>query len=363
MEIARVALGTRSYDITILVGGLVNIKDWLQKIPVKTGALVVADTNSANFFGSVLLESMNAVGFSATMTVVPAGEASKSLAMADCLYEAAIRAGLDRSGTIVALGGGVVGDLAGFVASTYLRGVSFLQIPTTLLSQVDSSVGGKVAVNHTLGKNLIGSFYQPQAVLIDPQTLATLPDREFASGMAEVLKYGLIADANFFRELTADAQDIGRREPQRLARMIAHCCRLKAEFVERDEQDTGERMLLNFGHTVGHAIEKAGDFERFTHGEGVALGMLAATRLSELHYNLPEKTTASVKAAIKAYRLPTQATGLDSETLLQFMGTDKKRVRGSLRWILLRAIGQAESVCDISINSVTEALQGILAVE
>ena len=363
METIRVNLGSRSYNIDVQAGGLANIGDWAAAFPVEKKVLVVADENTASLFGEQAVASLQQVGFTVTLAVLPPGEASKSLAQADVLYARAIVAGLDRNCPILALGGGVVGDLAGFVAATYLRGVPFLQVPTTLLSQVDSSVGGKVAVNHPLGKNLIGAFYQPLGVLIDPQTLLTLPEREFASGMAEVIKYGLIADAEFCRVLAAQAEVIGRRDLQQMAQIVAHCCQMKAAVVERDEQDLGERMLLNFGHTAGHAIEAAGNFERFTHGEGVALGMIVAARLSELHGLVPAGTLQTVRDLVAAYGLPTMATGLNPADLIGFMGSDKKREGSRLRWILLAGLGQAKIQSGINSNQVEEALQAILTVE
>ena len=360
MEKIRVDLGARSYEIIIQSGGLAAVGQWMTEFSLPPQVLVVADENTAALFGAAVVESLKLAGFLPAMALIPPGEPSKSLRMADQLYEAAIRAGLDRNSAIVALGGGVVGDLTGFVAATYLRGVPFLQIPTTLLSQVDSSVGGKVAVNHTLGKNLIGAFYQPLGVLIDPQTLVSLPDREFASGMAEVIKYGLIADKNFFADLSTDALAVMSRTPQYLERIIARCCRMKADVVERDEQDVGERMLLNFGHTGGHAIEAAGGYERFTHGEGVALGMLVATRLSEMEGLFPSGTVDAVRSLLVLYGLPVRAPGLKSAELLSFMETDKKRETGKLRWVLLDGIGGAVLRNDISVKSVQESLQVIL---
>lgn len=363
MEAIRVNLGSRSYDITIQSGGLDAIGEWAARFSLGDGMLLVADTNTAPLFGDAALASLTAAGFSPTLLTVPAGEASKSLAMADRIYEQAIRAGLDRNSAIVALGGGVVGDLAGFAAATYLRGVPFLQVPTTLLAQVDSSVGGKVAVDHALGKNLIGAFYQPRAVLIDPQTLLSLPEREFAAGMAEVIKYGLILDADFLTELRTDALAVLSRSPQHLERIIARCCRLKAQIVERDETDVGDRLLLNFGHTAGHAIELAGGFERFVHGEGVALGMLAATRLSELVGLIPMGTVAEVRSLLELFDLPVHCGGLRASELIRHMAKDKKRAAGSLRWVLLEQPGRAVVRSDVSIDSVREALQVILRVE
>ena len=363
METIRVNLGSRSYNIDVRDGSLADIGQWAAAFPVEKKVLVVADENTAFLFGKQAVASLQQAGFTVTLVVLPPGEASKSLAQADVLYARAIVAGLDRNCPILALGGGVVGDLAGFVAATYLRGVPFLQVPTTLLSQVDSSVGGKVAVNHPLGKNLIGAFYQPWGVLIDPQTLLSLPEREFSSGMAEVIKYGLIADAEFCNILSQQAEAVGKRDPQWLARIVAHCCRMKAAVVERDEQDLGERMLLNFGHTAGHAIEAAGNFERFTHGEGVALGMVVSTRLSELQGLVPQGTLKAVQAQLIAFGLPITASNLHPAELIEFMGSDKKRTGSQLRWILLAEIGRAEIVSGINTCRVEQALQAILAVE
>ena len=363
METIRVNLGSRSYDIRVQVAGLSQLGSWAAAFPVEKKVLVVADENTAFLFGKPAVASLQQAGFTVMLAVVPPGEASKSLSQADVLYAQAIVAGLDRNCPILALGGGVVGDLAGFVAATYLRGVPFLQVPTTLLSQVDSSVGGKVAVNHHLGKNLIGAFYQPLGVLIDPQTLLTLPQREFASGMAEVIKYGLIADAAFLARLAELTELVRKREPQQLAQIVAHCCRMKATVVERDEQDLGERMLLNFGHTAGHAIETAGNFERFTHGEGVALGMIVATRLSELATGLPTGAVESIRRLLVAYGLPIAASGLAAPELIAHMGTDKKRAAGQLRWVLLDQIGQAAVHSGIATESIEKALQEILPVE
>lgn len=360
MECIQVNLGSRSYDITVRPGSLSGIGEWMKGFPIGARALVIADENTGRLFGAAALSSMHSAGFSATLKTVPPGEASKSLVVADQIFEAAIRLGMDRSCAVVALGGGVTGDLAGFVAAAYLRGVPFLQVPTTLLSQVDSSVGGKVAVNHALGKNLIGAFYQPLGVMIDPQTLASLPEREFRSGMAEVIKYGLIADQDFLEELAEDALSIVAREPGQMERIIGRCCRMKASFVERDEQDVGDRILLNFGHTTGHAIEAAGAFERFTHGEGVALGMLVAASISENLGMVQAGTTDKVRSVLSVFGLPTKAKGLRPETLLGFMGTDKKREGGNLRWVLLKALGSAEVKCDVSVKSVRESLQVIL---
>ena len=360
METIRVNLDARSYDVIIQTGGLARAGEWMARFPIAPRTLVIMDENTAELFGALALESMKAAGFDPVSAVITPGEASKSLSVADRLYENAIRAGLDRNCAIVALGGGVVGDLAGFVAATYQRGVPFLQIPTTLLSQVDSSVGGKVAVNHALGKNLIGAFYQPRGVLIDPQTLVSLPQREFASGMAEVIKYGLIFDEELLAELTIESRAILGRALNRMESVIARCCHLKAEVVERDEQDVGDRMLLNFGHTAGHAIEAAGGFKRYTHGEGVALGMLVATRLSELTGSIPQDCVDSVRSLLQDYGLPIHMQNGNETELLGYMKTDKKREAGKLRWIVLDKPGKAAVRSNISEQSIRESLQVIL---
>lgn len=360
METIRVNLDARSYDIIIQTGALSRVGEWMARFPISPRTLVIMDENTAELFGAPALESMKTAGFDPVSAVITPGEASKSLPVADRLYETSIRAGLDRNCSVVALGGGVVGDLAGFVAATYQRGVPFLQIPTTLLSQVDSSVGGKVAVNHALGKNLIGAFYQPRGVLIDPETLVSLPQREFASGMAEVIKYGLIFDEPFLSELTSEVQAIQSRTPTLLERVIARCCHLKAEVVERDELDAGDRMMLNFGHTAGHAIEAAGGFKLYTHGEGVALGMLVAIRLSELTGLIPQGCVDSVRSLLKDYGLPVQMSHCNEAELLGYMNTDKKREAGKLRWIVLDKPGQAAMRSNISTDLVRDALQVIL---
>ena len=360
MAKVAVNLSERSYDIIIEQGSLKDIGSWVAGLSAGRRILIVADENSAKLFGENALANLKSSGLAATMAVVPPGEASKSLFGADRIYEAAIRAGLDRTDSIVALGGGVIGDLAGFVASTYLRGIDFFQVPTTLLSQVDSSVGGKVAVNHSLGKNLIGAFYQPRGVLIDPETLRSLSEREFCSGMAEVLKYGLIREAGFFDELAENSREVLNRDIVQLESIIAKCCRMKAEYVERDERDNGERIMLNFGHTIGHAIEAAGEFRRFTHGEGVGLGMLAAARLSELLAGLPAGAVDKMRAVLLDYRLPVSITGINPNELIEYMDNDKKRSAGCITWVVLQQPGRAGTLRGISEESVRQALQVII---
>ncbi|MDA8335319.1 MAG: 3-dehydroquinate synthase [Peptococcaceae bacterium] len=275
-----VDLGADSYPILIGPGLLETLGGRLAGLVNGRRALVVSNATVWGLFGDVVTGSLTSAGFRTAFAPVPEGESAKSLASAARLYERAVAAGLDRGSPMVALGGGVVGDLAGFVAATYLRGVPFAQVPTTLLSQVDSSVGGKVAVNLPQGKNLVGAFYQPRLVLADTRTLATLPPGEVACGLAEIIKVAMIRDAAFFVWLEDNLARVVRLEQDALAEAVARACRLKAEIVARDEREQGERALLNFGHTFGHAVETLTGYSAYNHGQAVAMGMAAAARLA-----------------------------------------------------------------------------------
>ncbi|MBQ1920423.1 MAG: 3-dehydroquinate synthase, partial [Selenomonas sp.] len=270
MRKVSVDLGPKSYDIFIGYGIDAEIRDFVSRAAFSGQGLIVTDTNVGPLYGSWLQSLLQAAGLKTELAVIPAGESSKSLKTADELYTKAIELGLDRKSPIFALGGGVVGDLAGFIAATYMRGVPFIQVPTSLLAQVDSSVGGKVAVNHLLGKNLIGAFYQPQAVFMDLNCMRTLPEREMATGLGEVIKYGVIYDQDFFRYLEENQAAITAREPEALTHIIARSCEIKAAVVSQDEQEAGLRRILNFGHTIAHAIEKETGYSRYNHGEAVA---------------------------------------------------------------------------------------------
>ncbi len=251
---------------------------------------------------------------------------------------------LDRQSFVLALGGGVVGDLAGFVAATYLRGIAFVQAPTTLLAQVDSSVGGKVGVNLKAGKNLVGAFYQPRLVLCDLETLASLPEREFRAGLAEVIKYGIICDAALFRRLERDLPALIRREPATLAAVVARCCQIKAQVVRQDETESGLRAILNFGHTVGHALEAVSHYGKYLHGEAIAIGQAAAARLSARLLGLPESHAARIRTLLERAGLPTQLplTSRQREKLISAMKLDKKVSGGELKFVLARKLGQAQ---------------------
>lgn len=292
-----------------------------------------------------------------TDIILPDGEQYKTLDNLSVIFDRLLAEGHNRTTTIIAVGGGVVGDMAGFAASAYQRGVNFIQIPTTLLSQVDSSVGGKTGVNHPLGKNMIGAFYQPQCVLIDTDTLQTLPEREFAAGMAEVVKYGLISDEPFYRWLHEHASNLLAREEAALSEAIERSCANKAAVVAADEREGGVRAILNLGHTFGHAIETAQGYGEWLHGEAVAVGMCLALRLSADLGRVSEAEVLAFEQLMKRLSLPTKApSDMTAEQFMQLMGRDKKVIDGELRLVLLEAIGSAEVRADTPIAQIEKIL-------
>lgn len=339
MKTLTVALPGRSYDILIEPGLLDQAGEHCRAVlPRASRLFVVTDSNVAPLYAHRLEDSLAAAGFSVTVHIVPAGEGSKCAGQLAGLWEAMMAAGLTRTDAVVALGGGVVGDLAGFAAATILRGVDFVQIPTTLLAQVDSSVGGKVAIDLEAGKNLAGAFWQPKLVLMDPDTLDTLPDATFADGMAEVVKYGCILDWAFFEFLAARPS---RGEIMAAIESVLYvCCDLKRTVVEEDERDRGKRMLLNFGHTLGHAYEKAGHYEKWTHGQAVAAGMVRAARLGEQMDVTPAGTADQIAALVAGLGLPVEIP-CTAEEYAAAIGLDKKGAGAEISVILLKALGWA----------------------
>ncbi|MBK8016376.1 MAG: 3-dehydroquinate synthase [Betaproteobacteria bacterium] len=335
-----VGLGDRAYPIHIGAGLLAKPELVLPHLPQKRVAVVTNDT-IAPIYLEQFTGALQAAGVVVLPIVVKDGEAFKTWDTLNEIFNALLAARCERKTTLIALGGGVIGDLTGFAAATFLRGVPFLQVPTTLLSQVDSSVGGKTGINHPLGKNMIGAFYQPTAVLADIGTLDTLPDRELSAGLAEVIKYGVLGDAAFFAWLEANIDPLLRRDRAALAHAIERCCRNKADIVEEDERETGRRALLNLGHTFGHAIEAALGFGTWLHGEAVAAGMVLAARASRELGHLPEREVARIEAILERARLPVNAPGLPLAQWLDLMGHDKKVEGGKLRFVLLRALGDA----------------------
>lgn len=352
-----VELGARSYSVEIAPGLL-----------KQTGALcatfkqlgrrcaIITDSNVGPLYANIVEESLRNAGFEPITLCVPAGEPSKSLTQTAALCDQMIAAGLDRKAFVVALGGGVVGDLAGFVASIYFRGIPYIQLPTTIVSQVDSSVGGKTGVNAPGGKNLIGAFHQPSLVIADVETLGSLPEREFNEGFAEVIKHAVIRDAALFEQLHSFT-----RESSQLAALIARNVEIKAGIVSEDEHETkGLRALLNFGHTIGHAIENAAGYGQFLHGEAISLGIVAAANLSVAKAGLPAAEAARIVELLGKFKLPTQLPAtLTTASLVQAMRTDKKFMEGKVRFVISRRIGSAELSSEISEEDITEAIEGL----
>jgi 3-dehydroquinate synthase len=353
LKTVHVDLGARAYDVVIGPTILNRLSDFLYGgEPVA----IITDSRVGSLLGDRVQQCVLAAGKSSFMLEVRPGESSKSMeALAQVLSRLAKKKVL-RSGTVIALGGGVIGDLAGYAAASYLRGVRFVQIPTTLLAMVDSSVGGKTGVNLPEGKNLVGAFHQPALVIADLETLATLPAREFAAGMAEVIKYGAIRDRALFARV---ARGVTPQDAD-LAEIVEKCVAIKARIVERDEfETTGERALLNFGHTIGHAIEKAGDYSRYLHGEAIALGMRAAAWLSRQEAGLSQEDARDLDVALIANQLPVMLDPeIDSAAILAALGHDKKVAEdGGNRWVLLRQLGEAESGLTVSPDLVARAVE------
>ena len=340
MLTTTVGLGDRAYPIHIGAGLLGQAGLFTERLAQMRVAIVTNDT-IAPLYLDRLAGTLTQAGVQVLPVVVRDGEAWKTWETLNGIFDALLAARCERRTTLVALGGGVVGDLTGFAAATYQRGVPFLQVPTTLLAQVDSSVGGKTGINHPLGKNMIGAFHQPVAVVADLDTLDTLPDRELSAGLAEVIKYGFLGDAPFLDWLDGHLEALLARDRDALAHAVQRCCRDKADIVEQDERETGRRALLNLGHTFGHAIEAALGFGTWLHGEAVAAGMVLAARVSALLGHLGEADVARVVSLLARARLPVEPPPLPLEQWLELMGHDKKVEAGRLRFVLLHALGDA----------------------
>ncbi|HEY9722251.1 MAG TPA: 3-dehydroquinate synthase [Oscillatoriaceae cyanobacterium] len=337
----EVDLGERTYPIVVQPGSLSALPELLGK---PSSCLVVTDAHVGARYAEPLLAALRYAGWSATLATVPAGESSKCLGEAEHLYDVCVRARLRRSDSIIALGGGVVGDLAGFVAATYQRGVPFVQVPTSLLAQIDSSVGGKVGINHPRGKNLIGAFYQPKLVLMDTTTLLSLPEREYRAGLGELVKYGVILDPELLALLERETAAVLARDLPLLNRLVLRCCQLKAEVVQSDERESGRRAILNFGHTVGHAIEAIAGYGEYLHGEAVAIGMVAEAQLAARRGLFPQAAVERLARLLTALGLPTHLPMLDADELLDAMGRDKKNQDARVAFVLPRALGDVELV-------------------
>lgn len=361
MRTVRVSLGERSYPIHVGPGLLPRLGEHCRRLELGRRCVVITDAHVAPLYSAAALESLKSAGFEASLITVPAGETAKSLKVVAESYDQLAAHRLERKSFIVALGGGVVGDQAGFVAATYLRGIAFVQVPTTLLAQVDSSVGGKVGVNLRAGKNLVGAFHQPKLVLCDLDTLGSLPDREFRAGLAEVIKYGIIYDAPLFRRLERDLDAILDRDPAVLAAVVARCCAIKADVVSQDETESGLRAILNFGHTIGHALEAISGYGEYLHGEAISIGQVAAAHLSERLTGLKAAESARIRSIFVRAGLPVTVKLASSrrEKLLGAMRLDKKVSGGEIKFVLAKRLGEVtwghkvpESEVDVALDQV-----------
>jgi 3-dehydroquinate synthase len=307
--------------------------------------------------GPAVIKGLETSGFSVTTLEVPEGEAAKTFAIATRCWDQLLAAGIDRTSTIVALGGGAIGDLAGFVAAAYMRGVNFVQAPTTVLAQVDASIGGKTAIDHPKAKNLIGAFHQPRLVVVDPAVARTLPEREFRSGLAEIVKHGVVLDAEYFDDVERSTGPLLARDLETLTRIIGGSCRLKAGVIERDPEEKSElRYALNAGHTIGHALEAVTGFARWTHGEAVALGLVAEAHLAEGLGLAAATITRRQEAVLRAVGLPVRASGVDATAVLEAMTRDKKSRDGRVPFVLSPAIGAFRVVYDVTPEDVRRAV-------
>jgi len=357
MIFIRVQLEERSYEIAVTSGDAGGIGPFARRRTTGSRAFVVTDEHVIEH-ADMVAASLRDAGFQTLVVSLPSGEAQKSLAVASHLYDQLAEARADRKTLVVPVGGGVMGDLAGFVAATWNRGLPLLMVPTTLLAMVDSSVGGKVGINHPRGKNLIGAFHQPVGVWIDTAFLSTLPDREYRSGLAEVVKYGVILDAEFFAYLEQHAAAILARDAECIRHIVAHSCRLKADVVERDErEETGLRAVLNYGHTFAHAFETVGGYGAWLHGEAVSAGMVCASRLAERHGLIDADVTERQRRLLQTFGLPIAPRRWPVEDLLAVMRVDKKAVAGRLRFVLPRRLGEAALFDDVLEEDVRQVLQ------
>lgn len=360
MQTLSVALGERSYPIHVGTG-LLGRADLVVPYLARKSAAVVSNSTVAPLFMDRVAGALAREGVQIVRIVLPDGEEHKDWRTLDAVFDALLKNGCGRDTTLVALGGGVIGDLAGFAAATYQRGVQYVQVPTTLLAQVDSSVGGKTAINHPLGKNMIGAFHQPRVVIADMDTLKTLPDRELRSGLAEVIKHGLIRDAAFFAWIEANVERLLARDAEALEHAVLRSIAIKAEIVAQDERESGLRRVLNFGHTFGHAIEAGLGYGAWLHGEAVAAGMVMAADLSRQLGYLSEADTGRIRSLLQRAGLPTGAKGIAPERMRQLMSVDKKVKDGRIHFVLLQRLGAATTRDDIPPAAVGHALAQVAA--
>ncbi|MBI5639021.1 MAG: 3-dehydroquinate synthase [Nitrospirae bacterium] len=358
MQKIRVELGERSYNINIDGACLHELGSSLVRFEFSRRLALVSNPTVYELYGAVVSRAIKDAGYELTEIIIPDGEEYKSLQWLQNIYEELLKARLDRKSALIALGGGVIGDITGFAASTYMRGIDFIQVPTTLLSQVDSSVGGKTGVNHPLGKNMIGTFWQPRLVWIDTETLKSLPEREFCSGLAEVIKYGVIWDSDFFDFLEAQREKVLGLDTDALQHIIRRSCEIKAEVVSKDEREAGLRAILNYGHTIGHAIETITGYKRYLHGEAVSIGMHLEARLSEVLGLIDAEKVKRIRKLLESYGLPSEMPeGADMEGLFSAMQLDKKAVSGDLKFVLPEKIGAVKIRGGVSAGEIKDAVR------
>ncbi|MFC1987847.1 3-dehydroquinate synthase [Chloroflexota bacterium] len=355
MQKVIVRLGSNSYNVHIGPGLLMQCGPKLKEIGFSDKLVIITDPIVKSLHGSTLKQSLSSSGFNVLMLEIPEGEEYKSLETAGKLYQDLTEFYAERTTPILALGGGIIGDIAGFVAATYLRGVPLIQIPTTLLAQVDSSIGGKVAVNHDQLKNKIGAFYQPRLVISDVTILKTLPAKEVSDGLAEAIKYGVICDEELFTYIEKHLDQIKSLDDRALETIVFRSAKIKAEVVGKDERDFGMRNILNYGHTVGHAIESVSDF-KVQHGEAVAIGMIAEARIANKLGLLDNNTLTRLKNVIAGAGLPTKIPNLELERLIQAMKHDKKILQGRIKFVLPKSIGEVSITDDVSPALIEQAL-------
>lgn len=356
LKIVKVELGERSYPIYIGQKILPQIGESLSSLDLGPKVLVITNPVVRNLYGEIVETSLKDAGFEIIVAEIPEGEEHKNLESAKFLYDIAFENRLDRHSTVLALGGGVIGDMAGFVAATYMRGVNFVQVPTTLLAQVDSSVGGKVAVNHPKGKNMIGAFYQPKMVYADIDTLTSLPEREFRAGMAEVIKYGVIWDEDFFVYLEKNHAEIKALSVEHIINVVERSCIIKADVVTKDEREESIRAILNYGHTFGHAYEALTGYSKFVHGEAVAIGMITAADVAVRMGFLTDIEKFRIEKLVTEFGLLSNFGDLDTQEIIASMQHDKKVESGKIRYVIPEKIGKVQIVKDIPREILIEAL-------
>ena len=361
MKRIPVSLGERSYEIVIGHGILTDLGYAISRLGLGPKEMIVTSATLWPLYGKTAYDSLASSGFDVSVATIRDDEESKSLGTITLIYDKLLESEFDRNSGIVAVGGGVVGDVAGFAAATFMRGIRFVQVPTTLLAQVDSSIGGKTGVNHPKAKNLVGAFHQPTAVWTDVSTLLTLPERELRSGLAEVIKYAIIADRDLFALIEKTGSSFSEASSDTLVDVVSRCCSIKARIVEQDEREHGVRSILNYGHTVGHALEALTDYAYYTHGEAVGIGMIAAAKIS-CEINATDSDTVELQEnLVEAAGLPTRIDrAIDPHDIVEQLNRDKKRVGGRVRWVLPRTIGEVFLTDEVTSDAVVRILKDMI---